>query len=66
MVAFGTDELIGPLPPCPHCGGGFRVTREDSTRYLLCGDCGLVRVLPFAALNPGSSLLDPFPRPTAV
>ncbi len=52
--------------PCPHCGGDFRVARAESTRYLLCADCGLVRMLPFAALNPGSALLDPVPRSTAV
>jgi hypothetical protein len=54
------------MAPCPHCGGEFRVAKADSSRYLLCADCGLVRMLPFAALNPGSSLLDALPRPTAV
>jgi len=64
--AFGTDGLVGSAPACPHCGGEFHVAKAESTRYLLCEDCGLVRMLPFAALNPGSALLDPFPRPTAV
>ena len=66
MVAFGIEASMAPEPPCPHCGGEFRVAKADSTRYLLCADCGLVRMLPFAALNPGSSLLDSYPRPTAV
>jgi hypothetical protein len=66
VAVFGTDGRIGPTPPCPHCGGEFRVAKADTSRYLLCADCGLVRMLPFAALNPGSSLLGALPRPTAV
>ena len=66
MVAFGIDASMASEPPCPHCGGEFQIAKADTTRYLLCLDCGLVRMLPFAALNPGSSLLDPIPRPTAV
>jgi hypothetical protein len=66
VAAFRNDALIGSLQPCPHCGGDVRVAKVDSTRYLLCTACGLVRMLPFAALNPGSSLLDPLPRSTAV
>ncbi|MCU1472870.1 MAG: hypothetical protein JWQ92_938 [Amnibacterium sp.] len=66
MVASGVEGLFRSVPPCPHCAGEFRVAKADSTRYLLCADCGLVRMLPFAALNPGSSLIDVFPRPTAV
>jgi hypothetical protein len=58
MVASGVEGLVRSVPPCPHCAGEFRVAKSDSTRYLLCADCGLVRMLPFAALNPGSSLLD--------
>jgi hypothetical protein len=42
------------------------VKKAESTKYLLCRACGLVRMLPFAALNPHSSLLDTLPHPTAV
>lgn len=66
MVAFGIEASVASGSPCPHCGGEFRVAKADSTRYLLCADCGLVHMLPFAALNPGSSLLDSIPRSTAV
>jgi len=65
MVGTGADAYR-PLPPCPHCGGQFRVRVAESTRYLLCRACGLVRMLPFAALNPNSALLDALPHPTAV
>jgi hypothetical protein len=64
-MAMGAEQFQCP-PPCPHCDGEFRVAKAESTRYLLCGDCGLVRMLPFAALNPGSSLLDALPHPTAI
>jgi hypothetical protein len=64
-MAFRADE-IRSLPPCPHCDGEFQVSKAESTRYLLCRDCGLVRVLPFDALNPGTSLLGPVFTSTAV
>jgi hypothetical protein len=66
VVAFGIQASMASEPPCPHCGGEFQVAKADSTRYLLCAGCGLVHVLPFAAFNPGSSLLGPVPRSTAV
>ncbi len=65
MVAFGTDRNRA-FGPCPHCGGKFKVKKAESSQYLLCRACGLVRMLPFAALNPGSSLLDTLQHPTAV
>ena len=64
-MAFGIDAARGHCA-CPHCGGGFRLAKAESSEYLVCGDCGLVRMLPFAALNPGSHLLDALPHPTAV
>ena len=65
MVATGTDRARS-LPPCPHCGGKFKIKRAESSRYLLCRGCGLVRMLPFDALNPHSSLLDALQHPAAV
>lgn len=65
VVASGSDR-VRSLPPCPQCGGKFKIKKAESSRYLLCRACGLVRMLPFAALNPGSSLLDALQHPTAV
>jgi phage terminase large subunit GpA-like protein len=64
-MASGTDAARGHRA-CPHCGGDFRLSTAESSKYLLCTECGLVRMLPFAALNPHSALLDTFPHPTAV
>ncbi|HEY8319255.1 MAG TPA: hypothetical protein VIG76_10525 [Amnibacterium sp.] len=65
MVALGTNRNRA-FGPCPHCGGKFKVKDAENSRYLLCRSCGLVRMLPFAALNPHSSLLDALQHPTAV
>jgi hypothetical protein len=62
-LGFDRNRSFGP---CSHCGGKFKIKKAESSRYLLCRGCGLVRMLPFAALNPGSSLLDAVHHPTAV
>lgn len=61
----GIDAIHGSAL-CPHCAGTFRRAKAESADYLVCDGCGLVRMLPFAALNPGSHLLDAIPHPTAV
>lgn len=61
----GIDAFHGTMS-CPHCAGTFQRAKAESAEYLVCDGCGLVRMLPFAALNPGSHLLDERPHHTAV
>ena len=46
------DDVEMPAARCPDCSLEFEQASAGSgVRYLLCPACGLVRMLPFAALS---------------
>lgn len=43
------DDVEAAAAECPDCCLKFRTALSSGVRYLLCPECGMVRMLPFAA-----------------